>query len=381
VALSSISLRGLRNLEPTIIEFDRGANYLFGPNGAGKTNLLEAIHYLAIGRSFRRCPDSEMLGFGKDVLLVSGTDASGERAEIRFDGREKRLLRNDIPVERLSEYFGWLPVVVLLLEDIELVRGAPGMRRSFLDLAIAKADRRVTADYADYIDGPVADRQPKSEGRSEESGATGDRLKATGERHSGEWSYIALMAEYRRAVSQYNRLLERSAVSREPLAELAAWEEEVVRTGTPVYGARIAKVGELLEGAARHHERLTGRGAAFSYWSSIAPGGTRSEIVEGGQSPALKAPQSGTVPATSVMSGRGSFVRIEVEDTGAGIPEKYLDKVFEPYFTHGKQDGTGLGLALAKKIVEDHRGRMEIHSREGEGTTVAIILPAEKEPG
>ena len=302
MALSSISLRGLRNLEPTIIEFDRGANYLFGPNGAGKTNLLEAIHYLAIGRSFRRCPDSEMLGFGKDVLLVSGTDASGERAEIRFDGREKRLLRNDIPVERLSEYFGWLPVVVLLLEDIELVRGAPGMRRSFLDLAIAKADRRVTADYADYIDGPVADRQPKSEGRSEESGATGDRLKATGERHSGEWSYIALMAEYRRAVSQYNRLLERSAVSREPLAELAAWEEEVVRTGTPVYGARIAKVGELLEGAARHHERLTGRGAAFSYWSSIAPGGTRSEIVEGGQSPALKAPQSGTVPTISVMS-------------------------------------------------------------------------------
>jgi len=74
-------------------------------------------------------------------------------------------------------------------------------------------------------------------------------------------------------------------------------------------------------------------------------------------------------------------VSIEVTDTGAGIPEKYLDKVFEPYFTHGKQDGTGLGLALAKKIVEDHRGRMEIHSREGEGTTVAIILPAEKEPG
>jgi len=81
------------------------------------------------------------------------------------------------------------------------------------------------------------------------------------------------------------------------------------------------------------------------------------------------------------MSGRGSFVRIEVEDTGAGIPEKYLDKVFEPYFTHGKLDGTGLGLALARKIVEDHRGRMEIHSKEGVGTTVSMVLPAEKGRG
>jgi len=67
-----------------------------------------------------------------------------------------------------------------------------------------------------------------------------------------------------------------------------------------------------------------------------------------------------------------------VTDSGIGIPEKYLDKVFEPYFTHGKPDGTGLGLALAKKIVEDHKGSMEIRSTEGTGTTVAIILPAER---
>jgi signal transduction histidine kinase len=79
-----------------------------------------------------------------------------------------------------------------------------------------------------------------------------------------------------------------------------------------------------------------------------------------------------------VTEGGGSHVRIEVEDTGMGIPQKYLDKVFEPYFTHGKPDGTGLGLALAKKIVEDHKGRMEIQSNEGTGTTVTIILPAER---
>jgi signal transduction histidine kinase len=75
----------------------------------------------------------------------------------------------------------------------------------------------------------------------------------------------------------------------------------------------------------------------------------------------------------------GSHVRIEVEDTGMGISQKYLDKVFDPYFTYGKADGTGLGLALARKIVEDHKGRMDIHSTEGTGTTVSIVLPTAKE--
>ena len=238
MALKSISLRGFRNLEPTSVDFAEGSNYLFGPNGAGKTNLLEAIHYLAIGRSFRRCPDADMLGFGRDVLAVSGTDESGDTAEIRFDGREKRILRNNIPVEKLSEYFGWLPVVVLLLEDIELVKGAPGIRRNFLDVAIAKAE--------------------------------GGRRKTGDGRRSEEQSYIALTGEYRRAVSQYNRLLERSGASREPVADqLSAWEEELVLSGVPVYEARLAKVGGLLENAARHYDRLAGHGAVFSYRSSI----------------------------------------------------------------------------------------------------------------
>jgi DNA replication and repair protein RecF len=251
VALASISLRGFRNLESTSVDFAEGSNYLFGPNGAGKTNLLEAIHYLAIGRSFRRCPDADMLGFGRDVLAVSGTDESGDTAEIRFDGREKRILRNDIPVEKLSEYFGWLPVVVLLLEDIELVRGAPGIRRSFLDVAIAKAEGGTKSK--------AKNQEPKV--RSEDQ------------------SYITLTSEYRRAVGQYNRLLERSGASREPVADqLSAWEEELVLSGVPVYKARLAKVGGLLESAARHYERLAGHGAVFSYRSSVENIGTRSEF-------------------------------------------------------------------------------------------------------
>ena len=289
VALASISLRGFRNLEPTSVDFAEGSNYLFGPNGAGKTNLLEAIHYLAIGRSFRRCPDTDMLGFGKDVLAVAGTDESGDTAEIRFDGREKRILRNNIPIEKLSEYFGWLPVVVLLLEDIELVKGAPGIRRNFLDVAIAKAGPSRTGSYhkdtkTQSQDGPKSEvRRQSAEARSADGDSHHQDTKTPMARtakpeinhqdtktQTGETSYIALTSEYRRAVSQYNRLLERSGASREPVADqLSAWEEELVLSGVPVYEARLTKVGELLENTAEHYERLAGHGARFSYRSSV----------------------------------------------------------------------------------------------------------------
>ncbi len=68
------------------------------------------------------------------------------------------------------------------------------------------------------------------------------------------------------------------------------------------------------------------------------------------------------------------YVRIEISDTGTGIPEKYLEKVFDPYFTYNKPLGTGLGLTLAKKIIEDHKGHIEINSKEGVGTQVNIYL-------
>ena len=97
---------------------------------------------------------------------------------------------------------------------------------------------------------------------------------------------------------------------------------------------------------------------------------------EGGGSPVALGTRPESPERVSVMSRGGSAVRIEVEDTGVGILKKYLDRVFEPYFTYGKPAGTGLGLALAKKIVEDHKGRITLKSTEGAGTVATIELPA-----
>jgi two-component system sensor histidine kinase HydH len=67
-------------------------------------------------------------------------------------------------------------------------------------------------------------------------------------------------------------------------------------------------------------------------------------------------------------------VIIQVVDTGCGIPENVLPKIFEPLFTT-KQTGTGLGLASCKKIVEQHHGMINAKSKENQGTTFSIILP------
>jgi len=77
----------------------------------------------------------------------------------------------------------------------------------------------------------------------------------------------------------------------------------------------------------------------------------------------------------------GGFARIEIADTGPGIPAAIVDKLFEPFVTHGKEHGTGLGLAIVKKVVEDHGGTVEFTTRAGQGTTFTLRLPMEAEGG
>jgi signal transduction histidine kinase len=67
-------------------------------------------------------------------------------------------------------------------------------------------------------------------------------------------------------------------------------------------------------------------------------------------------------------------IRINVQDNGTGIPQESIDKVLDPYFTT-KREGTGLGLALAYKIIDEHDGTIRFKSTEGQGTTVIVTLP------
>lgn len=82
------------------------------------------------------------------------------------------------------------------------------------------------------------------------------------------------------------------------------------------------------------------------------------------------------VIGTSVSQGTAT---IRVTDTGPGIPEEIRESIFEPFATFGKAQGTGLGLAMAKKAVEDHQGFIGVESAPGTGTTFSITLPVSTE--
>ena len=73
-------------------------------------------------------------------------------------------------------------------------------------------------------------------------------------------------------------------------------------------------------------------------------------------------------------------VVIRISDTGVGIPPELLPKLFEPFVTHGKSHGTGLGLAMAKSVMTAHNGKISVSSVHGHGTTVDIRLPAPPAP-
>lgn len=88
-------------------------------------------------------------------------------------------------------------------------------------------------------------------------------------------------------------------------------------------------------------------------------------------------PEGGTLQIRT-EAGLDRTVKISFQDTGCGIPQESLEKIFEPFYTT-KARGTGLGLAITRQIVEMHHGTISITSEADKGTTVTVILPIDHE--
>ena len=89
---------------------------------------------------------------------------------------------------------------------------------------------------------------------------------------------------------------------------------------------------------------------------------------------ASEAMPNGGMLKVNIFKSNGQLV-IEFVDNGTGMTEEIRAKMFEPFFTYGKKHGTGLGMAIVKKIIDDHKGRIEVESKIGKGTTVRLFLP------
>lgn len=87
----------------------------------------------------------------------------------------------------------------------------------------------------------------------------------------------------------------------------------------------------------------------------------------------MPAPKGGKVTIRTVIPEAG-WVRIDISDAGSGIPQDVLDKIFAPFFTT-KARGTGLGLAVVRKVVDHHKGKVDVESAVGVGTTFKLYIP------
>ncbi|HEX8906660.1 MAG TPA: DNA replication/repair protein RecF [Longimicrobiaceae bacterium] len=222
--LSRLHLRNWRNFAEQVVEIPPEGAALIGDNGQGKTNLLEAVYYLEIFRSFRGAPDEQLVRFGEEVFRIEGAlhnPAGGERtiaAAFERRRRKKKVTVNGAEPERLGDALGLVGAVIFSPADVELVAGGPGERRRFLDIVLSLA----------------------------------------------EPGYLRALQRYRHTLFQRNALLR----DRAQPALVQAFDDQLVLSGSRVVAARARWVAERAAGFAEHYARVAGGQPG---WISFVP--------------------------------------------------------------------------------------------------------------
>ena len=139
--VTQLELTNFRSWEKLQLDFGAGLNVFVGPNGAGKTNIVEAIHFLSLARSFRTANDTLLIKQGSDFGTIRANTRSGERLRkiaIGLSPSGKKILVNDKPIVRLSELSELVNVLVFEPRDVLLFEDLPKARRQFLDITLIK---------------------------------------------------------------------------------------------------------------------------------------------------------------------------------------------------------------------------------------------------
>lgn len=150
--INKLKLTNFRNYALQEIEFQKGVNIIVGDNGVGKTNIVEAIDFLTIGKSFKTNEENEMIRFDEAYAKVSleFTKKDLKRIDAVISSAGKRFSYNDIELKRLSELSGKLVDVVFLPDDVNFFRDNPSNRRRFLDLNISFLKKEYLNDLSLY---------------------------------------------------------------------------------------------------------------------------------------------------------------------------------------------------------------------------------------
>ncbi|MFO8192924.1 MAG: DNA replication/repair protein RecF [Bacillota bacterium] len=200
--LTNLTLKKFRNYESQYVEFNRGLNIFVGSNAQGKTNILEAIYYLSVTRSFRTRRDQELTQIGDQLFFLKGVFLKDEFyhvVQISYHRNSPlKILSNNEKVERFLHIQSF-PVVVFSPDDLMIIRDSPAIRRRFLNLEISK-------------------------------------FKGT---------YFQNLKEYQRVLLQRNRLLKENRYNSHLNKMLDPWNQALVSVGTKIIHDRIEMVEDL----------------------------------------------------------------------------------------------------------------------------------------
>lgn len=190
-ALKRIRIDHFRNLKTVDLELHPEVNLLVGDNGSGKTSLLEAIHVLSVGKSFRTARVDPLLADGEDRFLIYAELFSGDRIGLQRDLSTSPTLRLNSESQTSWKFVAPLmPIQVLNSDSFLLVEGGAGVKRRFIDWAMFHV----------------------------------------------EHSYLVRWRNYRRLVQQRNALLKLNP--RDIHSQLSIWDEELAKSGEEIHTLR-----------------------------------------------------------------------------------------------------------------------------------------------
>ena len=203
--LKNLVLTNFKNYESADMQFSPKINCFVGNNGVGKTNILDAVHYLSLAKSFFNNIDSISIRHGEDYFIIQGIlERGGEDDQVycAFQKQKQKVLkRNGKEYQKLSDHVGRYPVVMISPADSALISEGSEDRRRFMN--------KVISQY-----------------------------------NSG---YLDAVLSYNKALQQRNRLLKDFKLSgRFDPDMLSIWDSQLVRYGEYIFGQREMLVNELI---------------------------------------------------------------------------------------------------------------------------------------
>ena len=152
--LQKLSLVNFKNYSQADLSFSAKINCFVGNNGVGKTNLLDAIHYLSLCKSYFNNFDSQNIKHGEDYFIIQGNYSLNNTEEEIYCGfkrnSRKVFRRNKKEYERLADHIGLIPAVMVSPSDISLITEGSEERRRLIDSIISQYDKLYLGDIIHY---------------------------------------------------------------------------------------------------------------------------------------------------------------------------------------------------------------------------------------